>query len=96
MAENTSPLPYFSAAGHPADFFTVVEGISVESALDGASMFLDTAISLGINPEGLDANAIFAIRHLAEMAKALVDTVINRSMESPRGAVQAEGDVCHD
>ncbi|MCQ1550789.1 MAG: DUF3077 domain-containing protein [Candidatus Accumulibacter phosphatis] len=87
MSENT-PLPLFSAAGYPADFFVVSEDITTESALDGASMFLDTAISLASNPEELDVNAIFAVRHLAEMAKALVDTVTSRSMEGPRVPIQ--------
>ena len=93
MAENTSPLPFFSAAGRPADFFVVCKAISQESALDGASMFLDTAISLASNPEELDANAIFAVRHLAEIAKALVDTVVDSLIEARREAdrVIAEG-----
>ena len=92
MSENT-PLPLFSAAGYPADFFSVCKGISNESALDGASMFLDTAISLASNPEELDVNAIFAVRHLAEMAKALVDTVVDSLIEVRREPVQtvAEG-----
>ena len=88
MSENT-PLPLFSAAGYPADFFSVRQGISNESALDGASMFLDTAISLASNPEELDVNARFAVRHLAEMAKALVDTVVDSLIEARREAVQA-------
>ena len=92
MSENT-PLPLFSAAGYPADFFSVCEDITTESALDGASMFLDTAISLASNPEELDVNAIFAVRHLAEMAKALIDTVVDSLIEARREAVQtvAEG-----
>ena len=89
MTENTSPLPFFSAAGYPADFFSVANGISNESALEGASMFLDTAISLASNPEELDANAIFAVRHLAEMAKALVDTVVDSLIEARREADRA-------
>ncbi|MCQ1547533.1 MAG: DUF3077 domain-containing protein [Candidatus Accumulibacter phosphatis] len=89
MSENTSPLPLFSAAGYPADFFVVSEDITTESALDGASMFLDTAISLASNPEELDVNAIFAVRHLAEMAKALIDTVVNSFIEARMEAVQA-------
>lgn len=94
MAENCSPLPFFSAAGYPADFFSVAKGISTDRALDGASMFLDTAISLASNPEELDANAIFVIRHLAEMAKALVDTVVDSLIEARRGTDQAESEVC--
>ena len=90
MAENISPLPYFSAAGRPAEFFSVSEGISNETALEGASMFLATAASLGNTPEALDDDARWAIVHLAEMAKALVDTVVNRNMKAPRGPVQIE------
>ena len=89
MDENTSPLPWFAAAGRPADFFVVCKGISQESALDGASMFLDTAISVASNPEELDVNAIFAVRHLAEIAKALVDTVVDSLIEARREADRA-------
>jgi len=88
MVENNSPLPFFSAAGCPADFFVVCKDISKESALDGASMFLDTAISLASNPEELDVNAIFAVRHLAEMAKALVDTVVDSLIEADRAIAE--------
>lgn len=86
MDENTSPLPFFSAAGYPADFFSVANGISNESALEGASMFLDTAISLASNTEEQDGSVIFAVHHLAEMAKALVDTVVCSLIEARREA----------
>ncbi len=91
MAENTSPLPLtplFSAAGTPAQFFVVSEDITTECALEGASMFLTTATSLGNTPEALNDDARWAIVHLAEMAKALVDTVTSRSMEGPRVPIQ--------
>ena len=89
MAENTSPLPLFSAAGYPADFFSVCKGISNESALAGASMFLATATSLGNTPEALNDDARWAIVCLVEMAKALVDTVVDSLIEARREAVQA-------
>lgn len=90
----TDSLPYFAAAGNPAQFFSVSDDITNESALDGASMFLATAASLGNTPEALDDDARWAIVHLMEMAKALVDSV-NSRREVPRGPVQAEGEVRH-
>lgn len=89
-------LPYFAAAGSPALYFNVSDDITTESALTGASMFLATASSQGNTPEALDDDARWAIVHLVEMAKALVDSVVSRRMEVPRGLVQAEGEVCHD
>lgn len=52
-------------------------------------MFLDTAISVARNPEDLEANTIFAVRHLAEIAKAFDDTVVDSLIEARRAADQA-------
>lgn len=82
--------PYFAPAGRPAQFFSVSDDITTDSALEGASMFLATAVSLGNTPEALDDDARRAIVHLAEMAKALVDSIVSSSMAAPRGAVQAD------
>ncbi|WP_291996574.1 DUF3077 domain-containing protein [Candidatus Accumulibacter sp. ACC012] len=58
------------------------EDITSERALEGASTFLGTAASLGSNSDALDDGARWAIVHLVEMAKALVDTVVNAQMEN--------------
>ncbi len=89
-------LPYFAAAGSPALYFNVSDGITTECALEGASMFLATASSLGNTPEAMDDDARWAIVHLLEMAKALVDSIVSSNMAATRKAVQAEGEVCHD
>jgi len=78
------PKPYFATAGNPAQFFTVSEGVTTESALEGVSMFLATAASLGNNPEALDDNGRWAIVHFVEIAKALVDSVVDATMKTPR------------
>ena len=96
MRTDTDHLPWFAAVGRPASLFVVSKGISTENALNGASMFLATAASLGNTPEALDDDARWAIVHLVEMAKALVDSVVSSSMAAPRRAVQAEGEVRHD
>ncbi len=72
--------PYFATAGNPAQFFNVAESISNKAALEGASMFLATAASLGNTPEALDDDARWAIVHLVEMAKVLVESVLSASM----------------
>jgi hypothetical protein len=86
-------LPYFAAAGRPAQYFNVSDDITTESALNGASMFLATAASLGNTPESLDDDARWAIVHLVELAKALVDTVVDSLIEARSGAGQEEGGV---
>ncbi|NMQ29314.1 DUF3077 domain-containing protein [Candidatus Accumulibacter phosphatis] len=78
------PKPYFATAGNAAQFFVVSEDITTECALEGSSMFLSSAASLGSNSDALDDGARWAIVHLVEMAKALVDTVVNAQMESGR------------
>ena len=76
----TDSLPYFAAAGKSAQFFVVSDDITNESALEGASMFLATAASLGNTQEALDDDARWAIVHLVEMAKVLVESVLSASM----------------
>ena len=84
MNEQTEfrPTPDFAPAGRPGQFFVVSEGITSERALEGASMFLSSAASLGSNSDALDDSARWAIVHLVETAKALVVTVVNAQMES--------------
>ncbi len=86
MNEQTEfqPTPDFAPAGRPGQFFVVSEGITSERALEGASMFLGTAVSLGSDSDALDDGARWAMVHFVEMAKALVDTVVNAQMESGR------------
>jgi len=81
---DSQPKPYFSAAGNPAQFFVVSDDITAENALEGTSMFLSSAVGLGNNPEALGDGGRWAAVHLGEMAKALVDTVVNAQMESRR------------
>lgn len=81
---DSQPRPYFSATGNPAQFFVVSDDITVENALEGASMFLASAVSLGNNPDALDNGGRWAAVHLGEMAKALVDSVVNAQMENRR------------
>ena len=76
------PKPYFATAGSPGQFFVVSEDVTTECALEGASMFLSSAASLGSNSDALDDGARWAMVHFVEMAKALVDTVVNAQMES--------------
>ena len=60
------PRPYFATAGRPGQFFVVSEDITSERALEGASTFLGTAVSLGSNSDALDDGARWAIVHLVE------------------------------
>ena len=76
--------PDFVPAGRPGQFFVVSEDITSERALEGASMFLGTAVSLGSDSDALDDGARWAMVHFVEMAKALVDTVVNAQMENGR------------
>ncbi|MER2518975.1 MAG: DUF3077 domain-containing protein [Candidatus Accumulibacter phosphatis] len=78
------PKPYFATAGNPAQFFVVSDDTTTECALEGASMFLSSAVSLGSDSDALDDGARWAIVHLVEMAKALVDSVVEANMEAPR------------
>ena len=79
---DSQPAPYFAAAGNPAQLFVVSNDITAENALEGASMFLSSAVSVSNNPEALDDGGRWAAVHLGEMAKALVDTVVNEQLES--------------
>lgn len=76
--------PYFAAAGWQAQYFVVPADITEESALDGASMFLALASSIGNNADAMGDSARWAIVHFAEMAGALVDTVVGFRLKSRR------------
>lgn len=78
------PTPDVAPAGRPGQFFVVIEGITSERALEGASMFLRTAVSLGSDLEALDDGARWAIVPFVEIAKAIVATVVNAQMQSGR------------
>ena len=87
-ATPTAANPYFAPAGSLAQFFVVSEGISTDDALQGASMFLAAAADLG---NGVEDGGRWAISCFAEIAKALVDTVIEaRIPSSDRGADHGE------
>lgn len=80
--------PYFAPAGTSAQFFVVSEGISTDDALEGASMFLSAAGDLGA---GVEDGSRWPISCFAEIAKALVDTVIEARIPSrDRGADHRE------
>lgn len=87
MAENTSPLPFFSAVGRPSAVFTVAEGISIDTMLECASSFLTSAVDLGMDGAGMHDSGRWALVYLAEMAKALVDSAaleMNRETKARR------------
>lgn len=68
----TASLPFCEFSGKK--IFTVAEGIPVADALEHASYFLCLANSLlTCPPEEIDADQIFACRHMIEVAKGLVD-----------------------
>lgn len=94
MTEHTSPLPYFSAAGIPTALFSVAEGVQTDTLLECASMFLATAVDLGIGGASMQEDGRWSLVYLAEMAKALVDTAVSRNMKAPRGAGQEENAAC--
>ncbi|MBK8117358.1 MAG: hypothetical protein IPK44_24010 [Candidatus Accumulibacter sp.] len=75
--------PYFAPAGSLAQFFVVSEAISTDDALEGASMFLAAAADLG---NGVEDGGRWAISCFAEIAKALVDTVIEARIPPAIGA----------
>lgn len=74
MPENTSPLPFFSAAGRPSAVFTVADGVSTETMLESASVFLMSAVDLGMDGACMSDSGRWTLVYLAEMAKALVDS----------------------
>ncbi len=81
--------PYFAPAGSSAQLFVVSEGISTDNALEGASMFLSAAADLGA---GVEHSSRWAISCFAEIAKALIDTIIEARIPSRgRGADHGEG-----
>lgn len=71
--------PYFAPAGSLAQFFVVSEGISTDDALAGFSMFLSAAADLGA---GVEDGSRWAISCFAEIAKTLIDTVIDARIPS--------------
>lgn len=80
--------PCFTLAGSSAQFFVVNRGISTDDALEGASMFLTAAADLGA---GVEDGSRWAVCCFAEIAKALIDTVIEaRIPSSDRGADHGE------
>jgi len=79
-----NPLPYFSAAGRPTALFTIADTVDARQILEVASGFLASAIELGIEGAGMQDNGRWAIVYLAEMAKAIVDTVVDRDVDKDR------------
>ncbi|HRF10996.1 MAG: hypothetical protein AW09_000825 [Candidatus Accumulibacter phosphatis] len=88
MAENPSPMTFFSAAGKPSAVFTVAPGLSTESALEHAAAFLTSAVDLGVDGAGMSDSGRWAIVYLSEMAKALVVSALETRRETMEGGAQ--------
>jgi len=88
MAENISPLPFFSAAGKPSAVFVVAEGLSTESMLESASAFLTSAVDLGVDGAGMSDSGRWALVYLAEMAKALVVSALETHRQTEARCVR--------
>ncbi|MEF8714376.1 MAG: DUF3077 domain-containing protein [Accumulibacter sp.] len=96
MAEDTSPLAFFAPHGQETLVFNVREGLPDYDALQMASSFLSSVITLASHVSDDEDNSVaLAAMHLAEMAKALVDTVVESLIEARKGADQTESGVRH-
>lgn len=84
----SNPIPYFSAAGRPTALFTIADTADSRQILEVASVFLGSAIELGIEGAGMQDSGRWAIVYLAEMAKAIVDNVVDLDMAKDRTPVK--------
>jgi len=79
MQTNTQPgttaaLDFFSCSPGQQNLFTVRSGVSTEAALSTASCFLDLARDCAFEGEGNLSNAA---AYLIEMAKAVIDSLVD-------------------
>ena len=81
LTKNNASLPCTTSIEIPSlihnkNLFQVVGGISAEEALGVASVYLASAIDLGVNGS-LDEcrDGAYSVPYLIELAKALIDSV---------------------
>lgn len=80
--DDISPLPFVAPAGCRSAYFNVNvrDDLSPLDALEGASLFLSAAVDLADSGDPSSEAQRWISVHLMEMAKALVDDVVNRTI----------------